>query len=86
MLGVFFLIPGTSRRMKEGEEDGISYNFVSRKDLEDDIINNQLLEYGEFMGNIYGTTFDAVRKVNKENKICILDVNPQVIANSICQK
>ncbi|KAJ8019747.1 MAGUK p55 subfamily member 6 [Holothuria leucospilota] len=72
-------VPSTSRQMKEGEEDGISYNFVSRKDLEDDIINNQLLEYGEFMGNIYGTTFDAVRKVNKENKICILDVNPQTL-------
>lgn len=69
---------GTSRPKKDSEVDGVNYNFMKRKDLEMDIINNRLLEYGEFMGNIYGTSFDAVNKVIMENKICVLDVNPQV--------
>ena len=39
---------------------------------------NKFLEVGEFEGNIYGTKFDSIRKVIKEKKLCILDLNPQV--------
>ncbi|XP_071822260.1 protein PALS2-like isoform X2 [Apostichopus japonicus] len=72
-------IASTSRPKKDSEVDGVNYNFSKRKDLENDITHNRLLEYGEFMGNIYGTSFDAVKKVYKENKICVLDVNPQTL-------
>lgn len=37
-----------------------------------------MLEYGEYKGNLYGTSIDAVRAVLDAGKICIVDLEPQV--------
>ncbi|KAJ3255648.1 hypothetical protein HK103_006173 [Boothiomyces macroporosus] len=38
------------------------------------IQNQRFIEYAEFSGNLYGTSFDAVQKVESQNKICVLDL------------
>jgi guanylate kinase len=45
----------------------------------DELINGgAFIEYAEFSGNLYGTSFDAVRRVEQEGRRCILDIEAQV--------
>ena len=56
----------------------MEYYFSMRDEMEDDIKENKFLEYGEFGGNLYGTTYESIRLCNKSGRMCVLDVNPQV--------
>lgn len=38
----------------------------------------RFLEYGEYKGNLYGTSVQAVRDVLSSGKICVLDIEPNV--------
>nr|CAG4643809.1 EOG090X032R [Lepidurus arcticus] len=70
------VLPHTSRPMRELEDDGMGYWFVSREDMEIDIRNHQYLEYGEHNGHIYGTKLDSIRNIIRQGKMCILDCSP----------
>lgn len=48
----------TTRHIREGEVDGIDYHFVTKKQFEEMIDNGKMLEYDNFNGNFYGTTFE----------------------------
>ncbi|XP_055058729.2 MAGUK p55 subfamily member 7 [Misgurnus anguillicaudatus] len=73
-------VPHTTREQKRQEKDGVEYHFVSKHTFEKDILNHKFLEYGEHNGNYYGTSVDSVRRVLAEGKVCLLDVDPLVIA------
>jgi len=45
----------TSRNKRNGEEDGVHYNFVSKKEFEDKIENKEFYEYVQYDENYYGT-------------------------------
>jgi guanylate kinase len=45
----------TSRAAREGETDGVDYNFVSRGHFEGMIASGDFLEWAEVFGNLYGT-------------------------------
>ncbi len=45
----------TSRLAREGETDGVDYNFVSRARFEAMIADGEFLEWAEVFGNLYGT-------------------------------
>jgi guanylate kinase len=45
----------TSRAAREGETDGVDYNFVSRPAFEAMVSSGQFLEWAEVFGNLYGT-------------------------------
>jgi guanylate kinase len=45
----------TSRSAREGETDGVDYNFVSRARFEAMIAAGEFLEWAEVFGNLYGT-------------------------------
>src|SRR5262249_59611488 len=45
----------TSRAPRQGEVDGVDYNFVSRSRFEAMIADGQFLEWAEVFGNLYGT-------------------------------
>ncbi len=45
----------TTRKMRDYEINGNHYNFVSRPEFQRLIDGNQLLEWAEFAGNLYGT-------------------------------
>ncbi|OLB62993.1 MAG: guanylate kinase [Acidobacteria bacterium 13_2_20CM_2_66_4] len=45
----------TSRAAREGETDGVDYNFVSRPHFEAMIAAGQFLEWADVFGNLYGT-------------------------------
>ncbi|XP_034825484.1 protein PALS2 isoform X2 [Maniola hyperantus] len=71
------VVPHTSRPPRPLEENGASYWFVSREEMDRDAHAGRFLEYGEHNGHLYGTHLDSIRAVIKEGKMCILDCAPQ---------
>lgn len=45
----------TSRKIRENDIPGVTYNFVSKEDFEEKIENGYFLEYTNYVGNYYGT-------------------------------
>jgi guanylate kinase len=45
----------TSRAAREGETDGVDYNFVTRSKFEAMVAGGEFLEWAELFGNLYGT-------------------------------
>ncbi|CDQ56227.1 unnamed protein product [Oncorhynchus mykiss] len=72
-------VPHTTREKRKQEKDGVEYHFVSRQMFEMDIVNHKFLEYGEHRGNYYGTSLESVHKVIGEDKVCLLDVQPNTV-------
>ena len=73
----YFSISTTTRPMREGEEDGVHYHFVSKEEFEKDIENESFLEYALVHGNYYGTSLKPVRKKLNEGKLVIFDIDVQ---------
>src|SRR5918992_713288 len=45
----------TSRAARDGERDGVDYNFISREEFDARIARNEFLEWADVFGNYYGT-------------------------------
>jgi guanylate kinase len=45
----------TSRAVREGESDGVDYNFITRARFEQMVAGNAFLEWADVFGNLYGT-------------------------------
>ncbi|XP_060721917.1 MAGUK p55 subfamily member 6b [Tachysurus vachellii] len=71
--------PFTSRRPREDELSGQTYQFVTRMGMEMDIKLGCFLEHGEYDGNLYGTKISSIHEVVETGRTCILDVNPQTL-------
>jgi len=66
----------TSRKEREGEQDGVDYNFVSRERFEAMIAGDQFLEWAEIYGNMYGTSLvDTERRLaGGDDIVLVIDV------------
>ena len=73
----YFSISTTTRPMREGEEEGVHYHFVSEEEFKKDISDNNFLEYATVHGNYYGTSLKPVRKALNEGKLVIFDIDVQ---------
>ncbi|XP_017291525.1 MAGUK p55 subfamily member 4 [Kryptolebias marmoratus] len=72
-------VPHTTRPIKEGEQTGRDYHFVTKELFEYMVCNHRFVEYGENKGHLYGTSLDAIDEVLKQGQICIIDVEPPSI-------
>ena len=72
-----FSVSHTTRKPREGEVDGIHYNFTSVEKIKDEINEGKFVEHAEVHGNYYGTSIAAVESVQKQKRICILDIDIQ---------
>ena len=52
---VEFSVSATTREMREGEQDGVDYHFLSREDFQRRLTENQFLEWASYNDNLYGT-------------------------------
>ena len=77
------LVPGlrmsrsyTSRPRREGETDGVDYNFVSRETFEAEMAAGGFLEWADVFGNYYGTSRrdTEARLAAGEDLILVIDV------------
>ena len=66
--------------MGQYEADGESCWFVSQERMLKGIENNEFLDIGEHDTYMYGMTFESVREVMKENKLCVIDCRPDGFA------
>ncbi|XP_047432814.1 MAGUK p55 subfamily member 4 isoform X2 [Mugil cephalus] len=72
-------VPHTTRAPRGYEESGREYFFTSREIFDNMVYNNRFLEYGEYKGNLYGTSIESVREVLSSGKICVIDIEPNAI-------
>lgn len=59
---------------RQGEEDGIHYHFSQKETVEKMINDGKFLESATYSGNVYGTSLESVESVNRDGKICVLDI------------
>lgn len=53
----------TSRRAREGETDGVDYNFVTRERFEAMRAVGEFLEWADVFGNLYGTSATDTERI-----------------------
>ena len=67
----------TSRDMRPGDKEGVSYYFISREEFENKISNGDFLEYAEYNGNYYGTPKEHIEDKLKNGIDVILVIEVQ---------
>lgn len=72
---LYFSISSTTREKREGEKNGVHYNFISVEAFERGIKNGEFLEWAKVHNNYYGTPKSEVDKANREGKIIIFDID-----------
>ncbi|XP_064466026.1 MAGUK p55 subfamily member 7-like isoform X2 [Ornithodoros turicata] len=72
-------IPNTSRQRKPWEIDGKDYYFVNRAYMEEEIRRGKFIEHGEYKGNLYGTSIEAVRSIVNAGYVCVMNPHPQAL-------
>ncbi|APW66925.1 MULTISPECIES: guanylate kinase [Arcobacteraceae] len=73
----YFSISTTTRAPRVGEVDGVDYFFVTKKEFEEDIKDDNFLEYALVHGNYYGTSLKPINKALDEKKLVIFDIDVQ---------
>ena len=72
-----YSISMTTRKMREGEQEGVDYFFRSREEFEALIQADKMLEHAEYVGNYYGTPLDYVNQTLDEGKDVFLEIEVQ---------
>ena len=67
----------TSRAPRDGEADGVDYNFISRGRFEAMIASGDFLEYADVFGNFYGTSAGETERVLAAGRDLILVIDVQ---------
>ena len=67
-------ISATTRKPREGEIDGMHYYFISSKEFDEKIKNNDFIEWNEHFSNKYGTLKSEITRIQKLNKIPFIEV------------
>lgn len=73
----------TTRSPRPGESNGKDYHFVNVDDFKSLISDGAFIEYAEFSGNFYGTSFATVDSVQQQGRRCILDIEVQVCRHTL---
>lgn len=77
-------VPHTTRPARKEEINGKDYHFLPKHIFEVDIKQGRFIEHGEFEKNLYGTSYESIRKVIENNKICVLNLYPQALRALKC--
>lgn len=72
-----FSVSYTTRDPREGEEDGVHYNFVSRDRFVAMRSKGEFCEWAEVHGNFYGTATTPVRKMLDAGQDVLFDIDVQ---------
>ena len=71
---IWLSISATTRKPREGEEDGKDYYFLTKKKFKEMINNEMFLEWAEFAGNYYGTPKNKINEKIKHGNKVILEI------------
>ncbi|MBQ1436636.1 MAG: guanylate kinase [Ruminococcus sp.] len=70
-------VSNTTRAPREGEVDGVQYNFVSVEEFERQIAQDGYLEYAKYCDNYYGTPKKQVFELLDEGYDVFLEIEVQ---------
>ncbi|HOJ45397.1 MAG TPA: guanylate kinase [Bacilli bacterium] len=73
-LRLVYSVSMTTRPRRPHEREGFDYFFVSRAEFDENLANNEFLEWAEFVGNRYGTPSTYVEKLRNEGMNVILEI------------
>jgi guanylate kinase len=74
---VVFSVSATTRPARDHEVDGVDYHFLSEPDFRAMIDADELVEWAEVHGHLYGTTMKAIQASLDEGRFLLLDVDVQ---------
>ena len=69
-----FSVSFTTRTMRQGEQDGVNYNYVDKLCFEGMIARNELLEYTRYAENYYGTSMKIIEEQLEQGIDVLLDI------------
>jgi len=67
----------TSRPARDGEADGVDYNFVTRERFEAMVAVGEFLEWADVFGNLYGTSAADTERVLESGQDLVLVIDVQ---------
>lgn len=74
---IYYSVSFTTRAPREGEVDGVNYNFVTREDFQRRIDRGEFLEYAEYNSNFYGTSLAVIRQKLDQDIDVLLEIEVQ---------
>lgn len=74
---ITYSVSCTTRPPRSGEEDGVQYFFLSKKEFRERSKNGEFLEWAKVHGNFYGTLEDTVLFAMEEGNHVLLDIDVQ---------
>lgn len=74
---ISFSISYTTREIREGERDGVDYNFVSKETFKSLVSEDFFAEWAEVHGNFYGTPKQAILDLLEEGQDILFDIDVQ---------
>ncbi len=74
-MGLEYSVSTTTRAPREGEKDGVHYNFVSKADFLRYIDEGRFMEWARVHGSLYGTERSCVEKSLAEGRTILLDID-----------
>ena len=72
-----FSVSYTTRPIREGEVDGVHYNFVTIEKFREMIANDDFIEHCQVHEKMYGTARSQISKISAAQKIPLLDIDVQ---------
>ena len=67
----------TSRPARDGERDGVDYNFVSRDEFQDMVRAGAFLEWADVFGHCYGTAAEDTERLVAAGQDVVLVIDVQ---------
>lgn len=74
---ITYSISYTTRKPRNGEQDGIDYHFITKEEFKRKIESNKLVEWAEVYGNFYGTSAEFLDTCFASGKHILLDIDIQ---------
>lgn len=74
---LFLSVSTTSRDIREGEAEGVNYNYTTAENFEKLINDGKMLEWAKYSGNYYGTPKEKVMRMLDEEKDVLLEIDVQ---------
>jgi guanylate kinase len=85
LLDIRFSVSHTTRIPRSGEQDGVEYHFVTRREFERLISEGAFLEWAEVHGELYGTARSEYDRAMREGVDLLLDIDVKG-ADQVVQK
>ena len=72
-----FSISATTRKPRDGEQDGKDYYFISEEEFNQKVADGEMLEHAEVFGNLYGSPIAPVSSSIDDGYDVLFDVDWQ---------